>query len=83
VPGHTVVPRNALAVINKENCVFVQSPDKPDKFERRVIEIDQERSDHVVVRSGINAGERVVTNGSLILSQLYEDQSTVYSGLPL
>lgn len=83
VPGHTVIPRNALAAINGENCCFVQSPDNPDAFERRKIEVDQENHDIVVVRSGLAPGDKVVTNGSLILSQLYEDQSTVTSGMPL
>ena len=83
VPGQTVIPRNALSVINRENCVFVQKVGSPDKFERRIIEVDQERSDHVVVRSGLKPGEMVVSSGSLILSQLYEDASTLNSGLPL
>lgn len=83
VPGHTVIPRNAMAVINREHCVFVQRPDNPDKFERRIIDVDQERYDQVVVKSGLKPGEKIVTNGSLILSQLYEDQSTLNSGLPL
>ena len=37
----------------------------------------------MVVKKGLKAGERVVSNGSLILSQMYEDQSTVDSGLPV
>ena len=36
----------------------------------------------VVVKKGLKAGERVVSNGSLILSQMFEDQSTVDTGLP-
>ena len=83
IPGHTVIPRNAMSVINREHCVFIQRPGNPDKFERRVIDVDQERFDQVVVKSGIKPGEKVVSNGSLILSQLYEDESTLNTGLPL
>lgn len=83
MPGHTVIPRNALAAINGQDCCFVQAADHPDVFQRRKIEVDQENHDIVIVRNGLSPGEKVVTNGSLILSQLYEDQSTVSSGMPL
>ncbi len=83
MPGHTVIPRNAMAAINGQNCCFVQGADDPDTFQRRLIDVDQENHDIVVVRSGLSPGEKVVTNGSLILSQLYEDDSTVSSGMPL
>jgi membrane fusion protein, heavy metal efflux system len=82
-PGQTVIPRNALVVVNGEYCSFVQSAENPDKFRRKLIEIDQENHDIVVVRGGLSPNEKVVTNGSLILSQLYEDESTVSSGQPL
>jgi membrane fusion protein, heavy metal efflux system len=82
-PGQTVIPRNALVVINGEYACFVQSAQHPDKFRRQPIEIDQENHDIVVVRRGLSPNEKVVTNGSLILSQLYEDESTVSTGQPL
>ena len=84
--GDTVIPRNALSVINGEYYAFIQkgtSGEDVDLFERRKLEIDQENTDAVVVRKGLKAGERVVSNGSLILSQMFEDQSTVDSGLPV
>jgi membrane fusion protein, heavy metal efflux system len=83
--GDTVIPRNALAVTNGEFFAFVEkgdAGDNADLFERRKLEIEQENTDLVVVKTGLKAGERVVSNGSLILSQMYEDQSTVESGLP-
>jgi len=83
IAGHTVIPRNALAVVNGENCCFLQVGNDPDKFERRLIEIDQENHDFVVVSRGLVAGQKIVTNGSLILSQVYEDESTVDTGLPM
>jgi cobalt-zinc-cadmium efflux system membrane fusion protein len=86
LPGQTVIPRLAMVAINGENFVFVHqgraTARGPDKFERRKIIVAQERIDHVVVKSGLKPGEQVVTNGSLILAQLYEDQRTVDTGRP-
>ena len=76
-PGQTVIPRNALSVLNRENCVFIQRSDNPGKFERRKIEIDQERNDQVVVADGLEHGEMVAARGSLVLAQIYEDERTV------
>ncbi len=84
--GDTVIPRNALSVINGEYYAFVEKGDSgedADLFERRKLEIEQETTDRVIVKSGIKAGDRVVSNGSLILSQMYEDQNTVDTGLPV
>ena len=52
------------------------------EFERREIFVAQENGDQVVVHNGLKAGEEVATNGSLILSQLYEDLRTVDTGQP-
>lgn len=85
-PGDTVIPRNALAVINGEYYAFVEkgvSGEDANLFERRKLEVDQENTELVVVRKGLKAGEQVVSNGSLILSQMFEDESTVSTGLPL
>jgi cobalt-zinc-cadmium efflux system membrane fusion protein len=87
LPGQTSIPRISMVAINGEAFVFVHRPDSspggPDKFERRKIEVAQENADRVVVAGGLKPGEEVVTNGSLILSQLYEDLRTVDTGLPL
>jgi cobalt-zinc-cadmium efflux system membrane fusion protein len=53
-----------------------------ERFRRVEIRIAQENSDTVVVASGLTPGEEVVTNGSLILAQLYEDQRMTTTGLP-
>ena len=85
LPGDTVIPREALSVVNGESYAFVQKgasgPDA-DLFERRKVEIEQESSDVVVVKKGLKAGERVVGIGSLILSQMFEDRSVVDGGVP-
>jgi cobalt-zinc-cadmium efflux system membrane fusion protein len=87
LPGQTSIPRISMVAINGEAFVFVHKPDSspggPEKFERRKIEVAQENADRVVVAGGLKPGEEVVTNGSLILSQLYEDLRTVDTGLPL
>jgi cobalt-zinc-cadmium efflux system membrane fusion protein len=87
VKGQTVIPRSAVVVINGHDYAFVRKPPANSKddeqFERRELVIAEERSDHVVVASGTKAGEEVAARGSLILAQLYEDQQTVASGMPL
>ena len=91
--GQTWIPRISMVTTNGGEYVFVRVPGsssdeatgKPAvrKFERRKIHVAQETHDRVVVDSGLKPGESVATNGSLILSQLYEDANTVETGLPL
>ena len=87
VKGQTVIPRSAVVVMNGHEYAFVRKPPgdsrNDERFERREIVIAEERFDHVVVSSGSKAGEEVVSHGSLILAQLYEDQQTVATGMPL
>jgi cobalt-zinc-cadmium efflux system membrane fusion protein len=91
VSGQTVVPRLAMVSISGSEYVFVRKTPNPggterpadvDSFERRKINVAQENTDTVVVAHGLKAGEEVVTTGSLILSQLYEDQRMTAVGVP-
>jgi cobalt-zinc-cadmium efflux system membrane fusion protein len=86
IPGRTVIPRTALVVAHGRFCVFVKvngsAENSADKFERRAVEIAEEKDDHVVVESGLREGEVVVSVGSLLLAQLYEDMKTAQTGLP-
>jgi membrane fusion protein, heavy metal efflux system len=90
VPGYTIVPRTAMVSINGNEYVYVRKPTaapkagtRPaDSFERRKIEVAQENTDTVVVARGLQAGEEVVAQGSLVLSQLYEDRLMTLSGAP-
>ena len=85
LPTDTVIPRNALVVINNDYYAFIEEEatgSKADLFERRKLTIEQEDHDIVIVKNGLKPGDRVVSNGSLILAQMYEDQSTVDSGTP-
>jgi cobalt-zinc-cadmium efflux system membrane fusion protein len=87
VSGQTVVPRLAVVVMNGHEYAFVRKPptnsrdDEP--FERRKLVVAEERYDHIVVASGLKAGEEVASYGSLILAQLYEEQQMVATGMPL
>ncbi len=85
--GQTLIPRISMVVINGEAYAFVRSPstegvENAKLFERRKIDVAQEHSAAVIVHSGLKAGEEVVTGGSLILSQIYEDLQMVASGMP-
>jgi cobalt-zinc-cadmium efflux system membrane fusion protein len=95
VPGDTVIPRNALVVINGDYYAFVAKGKEPGKldatgkeekpvdlFERRKLDIEQENTDFVIVKKGLKEGERVVSNGALLLGQKFEDLSTVDTGSP-
>ncbi len=83
--GQTVVPRLSLVVINGDDYVFVRKAAdglKEKRFERRKVTVAQENSDFVIIHNGLQAGEEVVTSGSLILAQLYEDLQMVNTGTP-
>jgi cobalt-zinc-cadmium efflux system membrane fusion protein len=86
LPTDTTIPRNALSVTNGEFYAFVQkgpSGEDATLFERRKLEIEQENTDNVIVKKGLKVGDRVVSNGSLMLAQMYEDQSLVDTGMPV
>jgi len=81
-PGRTVVPRTALIVDDGRYDVFVRAAGRPDTFERRVVDVAQEKDDHAVIDGGLKEGEDVVAVGSLILSQIYEDLQMTAGGTP-
>jgi len=87
VPGQTVIPRQSMVEMNGKGYAFVQKEHGDSKgieqFERRQLVVAEEREEHVVVRSGLTAGEHVASTGSLVLAQLYEDQQMVATGMPV
>jgi cobalt-zinc-cadmium efflux system membrane fusion protein len=87
IPGWTVIPRLAMVVMNGHEYAFVRDGTSGsrgiEKYERRQLEVAEEREGHVVVARGLQPGERVASYGSLILAQLYEDQQMLATGLPL
>jgi len=79
-PGNTVIPRRAVVTSAGDCFVFVQRPGAADTFDRRSVSVEHEFSDHVIVTKGLDPGEHVVTTGSLIMTQLYEDRRAVETG---
>ena len=83
VLGQTVIPRTALIVDGGQAYVFIQKPAQPNEFERRLIDVAQEKDDHVVVARGLKPGELVVNVGGLLLAQTHDDLTLVASGAPV
>jgi membrane fusion protein, heavy metal efflux system len=60
-----MVPATAIQQINDRPVVFVQQGDTT--FIKREVEVGTTSDDRVEIRSGLKAGEQVVTNGSFQL----------------
>jgi cobalt-zinc-cadmium efflux system membrane fusion protein len=79
-PGQTVIPRTAMVSVDRFDYVFVQRTDGENRFERRPISVARESNDSVLVAepsnefAGLRPGEVVMTTGSLVLEQMYEDR---------
>ena len=86
-PGNTLIPRVAMVSVDRYEYVFVKKPGKANRFERRQIVVVKESNDVVIVAKpslgnlGLTPGEEVVTTGSLILEQMYEDRVMTEGGL--
>ncbi len=76
-----------MVSVNRYDYVFVRKPGKADIYERRSIQPAKEGNDIVVVAAPaeghreLKPGEEVVTTGSLILEQLFEDKVMSEGGL--
>ena len=69
-PGeaHTVlIPRSAVQTIGERQVVFVPAPDEEGKFLARTVQLGPLHGDRVAVRSGVQPGEVVVTEGSFFV----------------
>jgi cobalt-zinc-cadmium efflux system membrane fusion protein len=79
-PGRTVIPRSAMVSVDRFEYVFIKEPDAPARFSRRRIFVAKENNDIVIVAEPsadhpeLTPGQEVVTNGSLILQQMYENR---------
>ncbi len=86
VEGRTVIPRSAMVTVDRFDYVFIRKPGNGNQFERRQIFTAMESHDVVIVAEksrdhlGLTPGQDVVTTGSLILEQLYEDREMVEGG---
>jgi cobalt-zinc-cadmium efflux system membrane fusion protein len=85
--GRTVIPRAAMVSVDRSDYVFIRRPGKTDQYERRSILVVKESNDIVIVAAPaagqreLTPGEQVVTTGSLILEQMYEDRVMAEGGL--
>jgi cobalt-zinc-cadmium efflux system membrane fusion protein len=84
--GRTVIPRSAMVTVDRYDYVFIKKAGTSDQFERRQIFTTNEMHDMVVVAEptrdhpGLTPGQEVVTIGSLILEELYEEREMIEGG---
>ena len=69
LPPGVLIPASAVQLYGKEHRVFVQT--QPGVFEQRVVKLGFEGMQDVVVTSGLQAGELVVKENSLLLAREY------------
>ncbi|GBQ69782.1 cation efflux system protein [Ameyamaea chiangmaiensis NBRC 103196] len=65
-PPQVMVPQSALLMNNDSTTVFVET--SAGVFERRTVTIGYDEAALLRVRSGLNAGERVVVQGAVLLN---------------
>jgi membrane fusion protein, heavy metal efflux system len=66
------IPRNALLRLGEYKVVFIQVGDEAGRvrFERVPVEVDEgESSQWLKVKHGLDAGQKIVVNGAILLSQ--------------
>jgi cobalt-zinc-cadmium efflux system membrane fusion protein len=68
------IPRNALLRLGEDKIVFVQLGDAGQggvvRFQRVAVDVDEgESSPWLVVRKGLQAGQKLVVSGAILLSQ--------------
>jgi cobalt-zinc-cadmium efflux system membrane fusion protein len=72
-PVGVEVPAKAVFLDGDSRYVFVEAA--PGRFQRQRVAVGAERSGHVAVTGGLAAGQRVVTDGSLLLQQILDSHS--------
>lgn len=66
------IPAAAVLTEGGVNFVYVQTA--PDRLERRIVELSTEGGDNVRIKSGLTAGERVVTQGTLLIRKIEREE---------
>ena len=66
--ARVVIPTSALLINNDRTTVFVEIPGSPWSFERRNVVTQLEEGSLVAIHDGLEAGERVVTKGGILLN---------------
>ena len=72
-PPALEVPSAAVVSSGKRSYVFVE--EGRGRFQRRPVEPGPERAGRTLILAGLNAGQRVVVDGSLLLETLLESKS--------
>lgn len=67
------VPSKAIFTVDQKSYLFVEL--SPGQFERREVEIGTEKDGKVPVLSGVIAGQRIVTDGGLLLQAVLDPSS--------
>jgi RND family efflux transporter MFP subunit len=62
-----VIPRAAVQIIGERQVVFLPDPEEEGKFVPRTVQVGPTRGEFATVRSGVDPGEVVVTEGSFLL----------------
>src|SRR5712692_1749518 len=62
-----VVPRAAVQTVGERQVVFLPAPDEEGKFVARTVQVGPARGELATIRSGVESGEVVVTEGSFFL----------------
>jgi cobalt-zinc-cadmium efflux system membrane fusion protein len=61
------VPSKAVFLQGEKHYVFVEK--QPGQFERREVQLGPEQDGHILVLAGVQPGQRVVTDGCILLQQ--------------
>lgn len=69
-PTPIEIPVKAVFFKDSRHFVFVEN--SPDKYQRQSVEVGAEHFGRVRITSGLSAGQRVVTEGSLLLQAMTE-----------
>jgi len=67
------VPSKALFMKGDDSFVFLE--DSPGTYERKQVKVGIEKDNKVPIYEGVNPGQKVVTEGALLLQSLVEPSS--------
>jgi cobalt-zinc-cadmium efflux system membrane fusion protein len=69
-PPKLQVPAKAVFLRGSQHCIFVE--EQPGAFRRREVKLGETSEDKVEIVAGLRPGERLVTDGALLLEELSE-----------
>jgi cobalt-zinc-cadmium efflux system membrane fusion protein len=72
-PQGVEVPTKALFLAGDDSFVFVE--DAPGRFRRQRVTVGPEQAGRIAVLDGLAPGQRVITDGSLLLKEIIEAAS--------